>query len=241
MRILITNDDSVTAPGLPGLIAWARKLGEVTVVVPKVEQSAKSHGINIHTPFAVEQVELDGYPVWTVDSTPADCVRYALFGLKEEFDLVISGVNRGFNVGKDIMYSGTVSAISEAVAQGVPGIALSTSAAYYDRVNQHLDMVWDFVQKHKLLEKCNFYNINIAADPKCFRITHQGGPYFCDDFKDMGDGTVLAQGKCVHDDKGDMTLDTDTVIRNCISIMPMTIVRTDMEVYRQLQYLNETN
>jgi 5'-nucleotidase len=239
MRILITNDDSVSAAGLPALIHWCEKIGDVTVVVPKFEQSAKSHGINIHTPFAVEQVELEpGLTVWTVDSTPADCVRYALFGLKMTFDLVISGINRGFNVGKDIMYSGTVAAISEAVAQGIPGIALSTSVPYYPHAHEHLQEVWDFMQENGLMGLATCYNINIPPQSKGIRITHQGGPYFCDDFKPLGDGTVIACGKCVHEDRGNITLDTDAVVHNYISLMPMTIVRTDMEVYNRLTHLN---
>ena len=84
MRILITNDDGVNASGLLPLIKWAQKLGEVTTVVPKFEQSGKSHGIELHKPYEAVQRELEpGITVWTVDSTPADCVRFALLGLKQ--------------------------------------------------------------------------------------------------------------------------------------------------------------
>ncbi len=238
MRILITNDDSVSASQLVPLIRWFQKVGDVTVVVPKVEQSAKSHGINIHHPFEVVQRELEpGLTVWTVDSTPADCVRYAVLGMKMEFDLVISGINRGYNVGKDIMYSGTVAAISEAVAIGIPGIALSTSPEYYPHAVKHLDMVWAYVQEHKLLEKHNFYNINIPEDPTAFSITHQGGPYYSDDYVSAGGDMVVCSGKCVHVDKGDMNLDTDAVMHNTISITPMTVDRTAMDIYSKLKNL----
>ena len=95
MRILITNDDGLNAPGLVPLIKWCQKLGEVTTFVPKYEQSGKSHGIEFHKPFEVKEVELeDGIKVYSVDSTPADCVRYALLGMKLEFDLIISGINQ---------------------------------------------------------------------------------------------------------------------------------------------------
>ncbi|MGN1155155.1 MAG: 5'/3'-nucleotidase SurE, partial [Agathobacter sp.] len=90
MRILITNDDSISSPVLLPLIQWARKLGEVTTVVPKYEQSGKSHSIELRHPFEVQKVELaPGIEAYTVDSAPADCVRYAVLGLKMEFDLVI--------------------------------------------------------------------------------------------------------------------------------------------------------
>ena len=109
MKILITNDDGIQASALPDLVKWAKKYGEVTVIAPKVEQSAKSHAIEIHKPFRLEPVDLvEGVTAFSLDSTPADCVRYGILGRGEQFDLVISGVNRGLNVGVDIIYSGTV-------------------------------------------------------------------------------------------------------------------------------------
>ena len=235
MRILITNDDSVSAAQLVPLIRWFQKIGDVTVVVPKVEQSAKSHGINIHHPFEVVQRQLEpDLTVWTVDSTPADCVRYAVMGMNMKFDLVISGINRGYNVGKDILYSGTVAAVSEAVAMGIPGISLSTSPAYYPHVMQHLDMVWKYVADNKLLEKHNFYNINIPENPIAIAITHQGGPYYSDDYVSAGENMVVCNGKCIHVDKGDLTLDTDAIMHNTVSVTPMTVDRTAMDIYHML-------
>ena len=99
MRILITNDDGMHATQLVPLIQWCQKLGDITTVVPKVEQSGKSHGIELRTAFEAKQVELaPGITAWAVDSTPADCVRFAVMGLHKEFDLVISGVNRALMV-----------------------------------------------------------------------------------------------------------------------------------------------
>ena len=81
MRILVTNDDGIRAPGIEILAKWAQKLGTVTIVAPKVEQSAKSHSINIHTPFEVVKVQwLEGIDCYSVDSAPADCVRFATTG-----------------------------------------------------------------------------------------------------------------------------------------------------------------
>jgi MGT family glycosyltransferase len=81
------------------LVRWAKKYGEVTVVAPKVEQSGKSHGIDIIHPFEVKKFELEGVPAYAVDSTPADCIRFALLGLKLDVDLIIS-VGQQFNIGK---------------------------------------------------------------------------------------------------------------------------------------------
>ncbi len=234
MRILLTNDDSVSAAQLLPLIRWCQKLGDVTVVVPKVEQSGKSHGIQLMHPFEAKTRMLEDIQVWTVDSTPADCVRFAVMGLKKTFDLVISGVNRGYNMGLDVMYSGTVAAIYEAAALGIPAVALSTSFSDYPHATDHLDMVWDHFTENKLLEKHSLYNVNVPAEPKGIHITRQGGPYYTDDFAPQEHDMYLPVGRCIHENGGDLTLDTDCVISGYISITPMTLSRTDKAVFEML-------
>lgn len=235
MRILITNDDGIHAEQLLPLVHWAQTMGEVTVAVPLYEQSAKSHGIEIHKPFAVEQVHLEeGVTAYAVDSTPADCVRFAVLGLGLEFDLVISGVNRGYNIGTDIMYSGTVAAASEAALLGIPSLALSTSPENYENATVELPQVMEYIRSHGLFDVHSTYNVNIPPQPKGVCITHQGGPYYSDAFPAIGEGLYQAQGLCVHENGGDLTLDTDATISGYISIMPLTIHRTDVTVYDQL-------
>ena len=236
MRILITNDDGMEAAQLMPLIDWCRKLGEVTVFVPKVEQSGKSHGFEIRKPFEAKQVELaPGYPIWYVDSTPADCVRLAVLGMHLEFDLVISGINRGLNIGTDILYSGTVGAASEAAVLGIPAIALSTTPENYPNATKHLDDVLAFFRENDLMGIHSLYNVNIPADPKGICITHQGGPYFSDDFPSVGDDLYQPKGKAVWVDSGDLTLDTDAALTGYISIMPLTVNRTDWSIYNKLK------
>ena len=236
MRILITNDDSVSAAQLRPLIRWCQKLGEVTVVVPEYEQSGKSHGIQLLQAFKAETRMLaEDVQVWTVDSTPADCVRFAVMGLKLSFDLVISGVNRGCNMGLDVMYSGTVAAIFEAAALGIPAVAFSVPYPNYDNATTYLDMVWNYFTEHRLLERHSLYNVNIPVDPKGVFITRQGGPYYTDDFDPREDNMYMPIGRCVHENTGDLTLDTDCVVSGYISITPMTLSRTDMRVYEQLK------
>ncbi len=234
MRILITNDDSISAAQLPNLIRWCQKLGDVTVVVPEFEQSGKSHGIQLMHPFKAEKRMLGEFPVWAVDSTPADCVRFAVMGLKMEFDLVISGVNRGCNMGLDVMYSGTVAAIYEAAALGIPAVALSVPYPNYETATDHLDMVWDYFTQHRLLEKHTLYNVNIPVAPKGIHITRQGGPYYTDDFDPREENLYMPVGRCIHENKGDLSVDTDCVVSGYISITPMTLTRTDMAVFNLL-------
>ena len=240
MRILIVNDDGVGASQLPSLIRWCSQFGEVTTFVPKFEQSGKSHSFEIHRDFEVKQVQLaEDITVWTVDSTPADCVRFAVLGMKMEFDLCISGVNRGYNLGKDIMYSGTAAAASEAVNLGIPAIALSTPPKNYDNATGELDRIRGFFREHKLLDLHKLYNVNIPAVPRGIRITHQGGPYYSDDFPHMGNDLYRPTGKPVWQYSGDDTLDTDATLHGSyITITPLTIDRTDWTVYRALKERN---
>lgn len=235
MKILITNDDGIGASQLLPLIRWCQTLGDVTTVVPKFEQSGKSHGIEIHKPFEAKQMELaPGISVWAVDSTPADCVRFAVLGLKMAFDLVISGVNRGLNIGADMMYSGTVGAACEAVNLGMKAIALSTQPGYYDHATEHLDRIFDFIREHDLLEYNDIYNINIPKNPGEIRITHQGGAYYSDDFPGIGDDLYRPTGKPVWVDSQDDSLDTDATLHGFISITPLTVDRTSWDVYKKL-------
>ena len=236
MRILITNDDGLEASQLPALAAWCQKLGQVTVVVPKFEQSGKSHSFEIRRPFEAKQVDLiPGVEVWVVDSTPADCVRLAVLGLKMKFDLCVSGINRGFNMGRDIMYSGTVGAAAEAVNLGIPAVAVSTSPENYPRATEELDRVLAFFREHRLLDRGSLYNVNIPPEPKGIRITRQGGPYYSDLFPAIGGGLYKPTGIPVWQDSGDDTLDTDATLHGCITITPLTIDRTDNALFRHLR------
>ena len=239
MRILVTNDDGVHAQQLVPLIRWCRKLGEVTAFVPKVEQSGMSHAFTCNRAIEVTQAVLaPDVTVWTVDSTPADCVRIAVLCMGMEFDLVVSGVNRGLNLGRDMMYSGTVAAASEAVNLGMKAIALSTPPKNYDRATEQLDAVWDYFQAHALLSRNNIYNVNIPASPIGIRITRMGGPYYSDDFPAVEENLYLPKGKPIWVDSHDDTLDTDATFHGYITITPLTTDRTNWEVYRKLEGLN---
>jgi 5'-nucleotidase len=126
LSILITNDDGIHSPALASLEAAVRHLGTVTVVAPDRERSATSHGITLDESVRYQQLTANRF---AVSGTPADCVIVALMRILEKPpDLVISGVNRGHNLGTDILYSGTVAAAFEAASQGIPAIAVSAHA-----------------------------------------------------------------------------------------------------------------
>ena len=235
MRILITNDDGVQASQLVPFIKWCRQLGEVITVVPKYEQSGKSHSIEIHKSFEAKEVELEpGIKVWAIDSSPADCVRFAVYGLNEKIDLVLSGINRGINVGVDVAYSGTVAAIFEAGVLGIPGIALSTEVPGYESAVQHLDMIYDIFKRHQLLEVHSLYNVNIPTRVQGYRFTRQGGIHYSVGFLPQENDMYLPTGDCIYEDENDLNLDGDAIAHDHISILPLSLARTDMDVFKKL-------
>ncbi len=240
MRILITNDDSINAKAILSLANWARRLGEVTVVAPKFEQSGKSHSIEIFKPFEVKKLwEEEGFEGYSLDSTPADCVRFAFLGMNKNFDLVISGINKGFNVGRDINYSGTAGAMFEGANLGAKAIALSTDPESIDYALSMLDTIWEYVEKNKLLDKNNIYNINVPGGAEKFFITRQGGRYFCDVYVEQGNDMFLPTGRCIYEDSGTNIFDTDAVMHGFVSVTPMKLERTNSELYEDLKVLNE--
>jgi len=123
--LLVTNDDGVYAPGIKALAAALASLGTVYVVAPDREVSACAQSLTLKSPLRAEQVE---ERVHAVDGTPADCVNLAFKLLPRRPDLVVSGINRGANLGEDVFYSGTVGGAREGTFFGVPSIAVSLAA-----------------------------------------------------------------------------------------------------------------
>lgn len=192
MRILITNDDGINAPGLKVLEAIAREIagkdGEVWTVAPAFEQSGVGHCISYVHPTLVSR--LDPYR-YTTEGTPADCVLAALHDILKDSrpDLVLSGVNRGNNAAENVLYSGTIGAALEAALQGVPAIALSQ---YFGPDNLQLDDPFEAALQHgaglirALLDHGHwdeedyrvFYNVNFppvpASQVKGRKVVRQG-------------------------------------------------------------------
>lgn len=239
MRILVTNDDGMDSPVLPHLVNWAKKLGDVTVVVPKNEQSGRSHAINLVYPFEIAKFDMgDGVDAYYVDSTPADCVRYALLTLKLECDLVISGINKGYNIGEDIVYSGTVGACFEASYFKIKTLAISTDPASFEWAVDRLDMVYAYITSNDLFSKCSILNVNIPQNGEKIFITRQGGANYLDVFVEVEKGMYLPKGECIYVNRHDHTIDADAVSDGFISITPLTINRTDMTAYEEMKKLN---
>jgi len=186
-NILITNDDGFESDGLKALLEALKPLGRITVVAPSSEKSACGHSLTLTRPLRFISIEDDFFKL--DDGTPSDCVYLsmnALFADDSKPDLVVSGINRGSNMGEDITYSGTASAAMEAVLQGVPAIAISQvydkspSSLTKDSYKLAKRVIFDIVKKifdgDFPLEPRRFLNINIpfTDEFKGYKITKAG-------------------------------------------------------------------
>jgi 5'/3'-nucleotidase len=143
MRILITNDDGIHAPGLNVCEAIARELSdEVWIVAPEIDQSGVSHSLSLNDPLRLREV---GERHFAVRGTPTDCVIMGVRHImKEQPDLVLSGVNRGRNCAEDVTYSGTVAGAMEGTVLGIPSFALSQAYTFSNRHNPYWDTALKF-------------------------------------------------------------------------------------------------
>lgn len=236
MNILITNDDGISSLNLRKLATWAQKHGNVTVVAPKHEQSGKSQAIDFRSEVEAKRVDnFAGCETWSLDSTPADCVRFGFRWLQRNFDLVLSGINCGYNLGSDIAYSGTVGAILEAARLGVNAIALST-----DRNAENSDILLDdiyrFVCENSLFEYAHLLNVNIpASNPFGIKVTRQGGIYFTDRYISREGNMYIQIGEPITDTEADDRSDIVAVRNGYISVTPITEIRTDLVAFDKIK------
>lgn len=194
--IVVTNDDGVFAPGILALANALREVGSVQVIAPATNQSSTGHKKTLHQDIRIEQVKLaDGTPAVSVHGSPADCIALAALGVVDwPPDIVVSGINRGANMGHDITYSGTVTAALEATIQNVPAVAVSLNKRDADDPRDYLEAARVAVKvvRKALQEKIPPYtvlNLNVPAvdSVKGMRLTRQGIRIYRDAIERNGD------------------------------------------------------
>jgi 5'-nucleotidase len=182
LRILLTNDDGIYAPGLAALEQELTSLGDVNVVAPATEQSGVGHAITFLTPLTCKEIyDADRRRGWAVEGSPADCVKLGVFELCEQRpDIVISGINGGLNAGINVLYSGTVAAAIEAAFFGITSVAVSLE---YD---EHADFTAAAKIARAVIEQIltqkesapQLYNLNIPTvatkEPSELRLVPMG-------------------------------------------------------------------
>ena len=170
MRILITNDDGLHAEGMVRLSEALRELGDLLIIVPDRPRSACSHSVTQSQPLRLQETTiLDGVPAYLTNGTPADCVALAVSQLaQEEFDLVVSGTNHGWNLGIDTSYSGTVMAAAEASLFSLPALAISVGGEQPTRFLTAASFAKSLAEKILRfgLPKGTFLNVNVPDLPQ---------------------------------------------------------------------------
>ncbi|MFY9421767.1 MAG: 5'/3'-nucleotidase SurE [Bacilli bacterium] len=234
MKILVTNDDSIRSKGLWELVRLSKKYGEVKVLAPAREQSGKSHGINIRSGLKLEKFDLGDVEAYSLDSTPADCVRAARFGFGWDFDIVFSGINRGLNLGEDILYSGTCAAATEAALLGKKGLAFSTVWHTFDTIVSEFDAIMEFILSEGLLEKGDLYNVNVPEETKGIKLTFQGNNHYDTRFDLSPKGFFFQKGKHHREREENVGSDVWAIHNGYISVTPLNFDRTDYGLLRKL-------
>ena len=228
MKILIVNDDGYKSPLLDILAKSALKYGEVTVFSPAKEQSAKSHAMHFWTGNIVKEVRGRSYKLFKVYGTPADCTKVGL--ALGEYDLVLSGINNGLNIGNDIHYSGTCGAACEAVLHGIKAIAFS---AFWNNIEETIsgfEPVFNHVMDMLIDEEgLYFYNVNFPKDMKNikgYRFTEMGN--FIDTAEAVKKGCRYFYKE--HNfgyDLNNLNIDYSAVNAGFVSITPLSVNFTD--------------
>lgn len=223
MRLLLTNDDGIHCEGILKLADYLSKEHEVWIVAPDSNRSASSHCITMFSPLCIKNIAERRY---TCSGLPADCVITALKGLMQEKpDAVISGINKGANLGSDVLYSGTAAAARQAVLLGVPGIALSIETT---DGSWNYDGMVSFVSKNitQLISLCGdgiFVNVNALSASKYqgTSFTKLAKRHYCDTVqlfhaKNGNSFSVFCGGDVLT--YSEIDGDYNAVQKNCVSI-----------------------
>lgn len=247
MTILLTNDDGIAAPGLNALYNTISKFYPTEVVAPESEQSAVGHAITIYNPLRVKKFfHGDNFFGYAVNGTPADCVKIAIKAiLKKPPQLVISGINLGANIGTNLIYSGTVSAATEATIFNIPSFAISLTT----RIDPDFSFAAEFalktaqlILKNGLPERTTI-NINIPAVPKSkiagVRVVKQGKSRVVERFDkrmDPAGNTYYWMAGEMKTDEEDDDADEGIIRKNMVSITP---IHYDMTDYKAIDIIKK--
>ncbi len=176
MNILLVNDDGIDSKRLMFTKRCLEKIAKVTVVAPLKEQSGRSCAISIDG-IKYKKVTND---IYTVDGTPADCVTFGIYGLNNSYDFVVSGVNNGYNLGVDTMYSGTVGAALQALYHNHKAVALSGHKQSNETIDSLLEITLNYIIDQKMLSKEYIINVNfpIKIDKDSLFQPSMTKPYF---------------------------------------------------------------
>ena len=247
-QILICNDDGITAPGILTLIEAAKEYGDVTVVAPDSPQSGKGHAITVGEPLRIHEHDLgEGVTAFACSGTPADCVKLATGVIMENKpDLLVSGINHGFNYSISVVYSGTMSAAMEGAIEGIPAIGFSLGDYSWNAdFSAALEICKTVIRKalHASMPTGTLLNVNIPNLPleeiKGFKIARQAIGRWVENFDERKDPHgrryFWLSGKFREEDDGSDT-DTWAIKNGYVSVVP---VKFDLTAHHAMATFNQ--
>jgi 5'-nucleotidase len=242
MRILLTNDDGIFAPGLAAIYRALVKIGEVTVVAPSDSRSGASHSITYLEPLVCNKVDINGlFTGYSVRGSPADCVKLAVMQLHAEpIDLLVAGINDGANTGINVYYSGTVAAAMEGAFLKIPSVALSVAAEQtmdFEAAARHCSKI---LEKLVPVEKGAVINVNIPrlsnGEPKGVRVVPQSNKgfdeYYISQKNDQGQTVFQLAGE--HHPIDGVHADSTSLLEGYITVTALNPDMTDHRRTREL-------
>jgi len=243
MKILLTNDDGIFAPGLAAIYKELVRLGDVTVVAPADSQSGASHSITFALPLVCNRVDINGlFTGFSVQGSPADCVKLAVMQLHEgPIDLVVAGINNGANAGINVYYSGTVAAAMEGAFLKVPAVAMSLSREEHMDYERAAGYCLDTLRKLMPVTKGNVININIPelskSQPKGVRVVPQSSKgfdeYYLRQQNEQGQTVFQLAGGAHRFDEN--PTDTTSLAEGYITVTALVPDMTDHRGMRELE------
>jgi 5'-nucleotidase len=241
LRILVTNDDGIRAPGIQSLVNVARQFGQVKVIAPDHERSACGHSMTMRDPLRAWPVPYDGLDAWEVNGVPVDCVNVALTEMwPDGCDLILSGINNGPNLGFDVTYSGTAAAAMEGAINGIRSIAVSMALfvtggpIHYETGERWLAENWESLVSAPT-KPLTFLNVNIPSvdytELRGQRVVSMGQRVYYDRVEKREDPwgrPYYWQGGVVMMKSGEQPgTDVEAVSEGFVSITPVTLDWTD--------------
>ncbi len=244
MRILLTNDDGIDAPGLHALARAIDPIAEIEIVAPQVCQSATGHAISVQRPLRAVRRRCGDFEGWAVDGRPADCVKLGLMELVGgPPDFVLSGINAGVNTCVNVLYSGTVAAAREAAFAGIPAIAFSLEISADPLFDEAADICRGIVERIAAGERyggtCLCVNIPRLepGPPVGFRVCRQSTSSMMDHYRKSEDAIGIAYELDGHLPPVDHDIDDDlaAIETRHVSITPLSHDLTDYKALARLQ------
>ncbi len=242
MNILVSNDDGIKSNGLIELVNRLKQKHNVLVVAPDGNRSASSHSLTITKSIKVEQnFELEGCTAYQISGTPADCVKIAELMFKDfNTDIVVAGINKGHNIGSDILYSGTVAIACEASFFGNIAFAFSAYSLFESNFVLYAEYAEKIIEYLLPVSRPgDVWNVNFPPtdEIKGVKITTLGKQYYTDEYVKVGKNEYVLQGEIIIHDENDIDTDVELIKQGYITITPILFNKTNYNKVEEIKDL----